>query len=155
MEHKHVTRCAQHLTPFMDPKTQKLVVRKCIALLKTKEFDTIAFRGLSGALIAPIVAMRMGKSLMAVRKGEQCHSHHQVEGNAATKRYVIIDDFISLGCTVHAILNEVLVFAPEAKCIGVVQAYYLAPDTDIDRNDYGTVFVTSIVKQWMEEKKQS
>lgn len=70
-------------------------------------FDSIAFRGASGALVAPAVAAKLGKHLLLVRKGEGSHSYHQVEGNVATEKYIIIDDIVASGETVEAIVNAI------------------------------------------------
>ena len=68
-------------------------------------FDSICFRGLSGALIAPKVAHVLGKPLLAVRKGEHCHSNYKVEGHAIGARAILIDDLIDSGKTVAEILK--------------------------------------------------
>jgi len=144
---------ANHLRPFMDMREAKCVVKKSIAILRAYDFDAIAFRGLSGALIAPIIAMQMGKSLLAVRKDEKTHSIHKVEGDISARRYIIVDDFIATGSTVRAILKHVKDFSG-AKCIGVLQAYYLAPDMDVHNATYEEHLVTEIVTSWEEEQKE-
>ncbi len=103
-------------------------VRTCVETLKDRKFDTIAFRGLSGLLIAPIVAHILKKEIIVVRKTpsgrrtlEECsHSIHKVEGHVAAKRYVILDDFISGGGTVRAIIEEINNFTPAATLWGGV-----------------------------------
>ena len=90
----------------------------CVETLKGRKFDTIAFRGLSGALIAPIVAHILSKEIIVVRKTQTEHSLHRVEGHVAAKRYVILDDFISGGTTVREIISRVNRFAPEATLWG-------------------------------------
>lgn len=50
---------------------------------------------MSGALIAPIVALRMNKPIIMVRKSsEKSHSSRIVEGYKAASKYVILDDLI-------------------------------------------------------------
>ena len=90
----------------------------CVETLKGRKFDTIAFRGLSGALIAPIVAHILSKEIIVVRKKQTDHSNHRVEGHLAAKRYVILDDFISGGETVREIILRVNKFAPSATLWG-------------------------------------
>lgn len=90
------------------------------------EFDAVAFRGLSGALIAPIIAWEMDKMVIAVRKRTceddyYCHSARRVEGDIGARTYVIIDDCISSGATVRAIIADIKAAAPGAKCVGVLQ----------------------------------
>lgn len=73
-----------------------------------KQFDAIAFRGLSGALIAPLVAVRMKKHFLAVRKpSEKNHSTMKVEGDFDAQRYIILDDFIDSGETIKEIITEI------------------------------------------------
>lgn len=130
--HKHSPRyrCADHLFPLINPKNCKRLVRLAVKVLKRYEFDTIAFRGLSGALIAPIIAMRMNKHLVAIRKGESCHSSHQLEGNVATERYVIVDDFISSGETVRKIVQEIYSRNHNAVCVGFLGTAALEGEDD-------------------------
>ena len=91
--------------------------------LKNYEFDTIAFRGMSGALPAIPLALRLKKEFIFVRKdfevGTGSHSYRQVEGHKTVERYVIIDDLICSGKTLKEIVKHIHTFAPKAKCIGV------------------------------------
>ena len=98
-------------------------VNKIAKLLKRYDFDGIAFRGMSGALVAPLLAFVCKKSLLMVRKPkteEMSHADYPVEGDANVKRYIIIDDFMSSGNTCRTIVKQVNVFAPTAICIGVL-----------------------------------
>jgi orotate phosphoribosyltransferase len=83
-------------------------------------FEAIAFRGMSGALIAPMVAEAMNKQLILVRKGESSHSDHEVEGYriALDTHYIILDDLISSGETVKVIVEKIHEHAPSLKCVG-------------------------------------
>lgn len=93
-----------------------------VEFLSQFEFDAIAFRGMSGALVAPIIARELGKTLICVRKpDEKCHSSRLVEGDSGARSYVIIDDFIDYGTTVRKIFTAVGEFAPQAKCLGTFQ----------------------------------
>lgn len=110
--------CALH-----PAKVQRLVPA-ATQLLSQYNFDAIAFCGMSGAVIAPILAFALNKSLIVVRKpkhssGEH-HSPYQVEGDRNTQRYLIVDDFRCSGMTVQYILTEVREFAPLSRCIGAM-----------------------------------
>jgi adenine/guanine phosphoribosyltransferase-like PRPP-binding protein len=73
------------------------------------EFDAVAFRGFSGALVAPNVAQRLRKDVIFVRKpGEMEHSHscRTVEG-VESRRYIIIDDFVGFGTTVEEMVADI------------------------------------------------
>lgn len=136
--------CANHLSCFLDPTDRKCVVKNSIAVLSKYDFDAIAFQGLSGALIAPIIAMQMDKTLIAVRKpNEECHSLYRVEGDVAARRYIIVDDFISSGNTVRAILNAVYYVNSSAKCLGVLCAMFLGIEYTKGAN-----LRTDIVEDW-------
>lgn len=105
-----------YLRPALDNKWRRAAIREACVVLKRHEFDSIAVRGTSGLLVGPAVADRLNKRLVVVRKGaEGHHSDRTVEtpnrdGDAyreTVSRYVIIDDFISEGETVRAIIKEV------------------------------------------------
>lgn len=72
-----------------------------------KKFDSIAFRGMSGSLVAPAVAAKLRKHLIMVRKNDQNHSGATVEGYGLSKAYIIIDDFVDSGATVATIIKEI------------------------------------------------
>jgi len=113
---------------YLDKVATVSNLRKTITIaaktLKKYKFDTIAFRGMSGALPAIPLALRLKKEFIFVRKdfevGTGSHSYRQVEGHKSVKRYVIIDDLICTGNTLKEIVKHIHKFAPEAKCIGVL-----------------------------------
>lgn len=130
MKHTLNLNCAPHLRPLLLPKQLRKVVREACATLKTLDFDAIAFCGLSGSLIAPILAMRLNKTLLAVRKDDEvCHSPRKVEGDFGAKRYIIVDDFIDSGDTARGIIEKLEDAVSEATCIGF---YAYAFDWDYD-----------------------
>jgi len=118
----HQIRCASHLTMMLTPDRAKYTVRQVIKMIKDRglEFDAIACRGVSGLLIAPIVAMRLNKSLIVVRKGEDTHSMYTVEGDHGARRYLILDDFIDQGDTVREIASEIYATNRLARCVGFI-----------------------------------
>jgi adenine/guanine phosphoribosyltransferase-like PRPP-binding protein len=108
----------------------KETLRIAAKTLRKYEFDAIAFTGMSGALLAPTLALRLEKNLLMVRKPGDSHSGMRVEGDKAALRYVIVDDFMASGRTVRTILKEVADFAWNAQCIGVCEA--VSYDKEID-----------------------
>jgi adenine/guanine phosphoribosyltransferase-like PRPP-binding protein len=85
------------------------------------KFDTIVFRGMSGALLVPSIAEKVGKEMLMVRKADGNHSMYGIEGNVALKSYVIIDDLIASGNTLNSIIDGVgeglhAIEAEKAKC---------------------------------------
>lgn len=91
--------------------------------LKDVDFEAIAYRGNSGALVAPAVAARMGKRLIMSRKpGENSHSSSHIEGPKWALRYVIVDDFVSTGRTINTIVDDVAGgLNVGSVCVGLVE----------------------------------
>lgn len=101
---------SRYLHQCLSPRQLRRTVREVVTALRPHkhEFDAIAFRGLSGSLVAPSVALRLHKPLIAVRKPpeqqQQSHSEYMVEGAVQTQCYVIVDDIICTGQTVESIV---------------------------------------------------
>lgn len=112
---------AEHIRQFIHTDQLRERVDIAVQVLRDYDFDTIAFRGISGALIAPPVALRMNKQMIVVRKPEDStHSLLKVEGNKAARKYVILDDFSCSGATRRAIVEAVTTFAPDACFLGLL-----------------------------------
>lgn len=122
MKPKQDIRCAAHLTTMLTPRRAKYTARQVVKMIKERglKFDAIACRGISGLLIAPIVAMRLNKTLIVIRKGEKTHSKYTVEGDHGAKNYLILDDFIDKGDTVKAITHCIFKANPSARCTGFI-----------------------------------
>lgn len=72
-------------------------------------FDSIVVRGVSGLIVGSPVALALGKPVVIVRKpGVSSHAHTLVS-NAwhVGGRYVIVDDFVSMGNTMRAIQDAI------------------------------------------------
>jgi adenine/guanine phosphoribosyltransferase-like PRPP-binding protein len=108
--------CADWLSSALNMDTRKLVIAQAIKMLWAYRgnFDFIAIRGVSGALIGIPVADAFDKPICVVRKPESCHSGFCTEGYTSGK-YVIIDDLISSGETIDRI-KEAL---PQSELIGI------------------------------------
>jgi len=118
-----MTILTSYLDRALDPERREVVIYRATQILRHVQFDTIAFMGLSGALIAPIVAYKMEKGVLAVRKDLGGHSPLLVEGNIGSQKYVIIDDFTSTGETVYLIRKRIHAVAPEAECVGIYEYF--------------------------------
>jgi adenine/guanine phosphoribosyltransferase-like PRPP-binding protein len=111
-------------------KTVGKAIETADILLQKYQFDTIAFTGMSGAAMAYILAYKLGLQLLCVRKktdGSHFHRSYQFrdtglvcEGNLGSKRYLIVDDFISTGNTIKYIVESVYTEAPFAKCVAML-----------------------------------
>lgn len=132
---------AAYVTRFICTSSLKEHARLAASCMRTisAPYDTIAFSGMSGAMIGPILAMRLGKEMVLVRKPkDDTHSSHKVEGYPDVTNYIIVDDFTCTGDTAERIQREMYKFAPNAKCLGVVpvqELYEHSFDMDVyERN---------------------
>lgn len=117
------------------------IVEFTVAALRQIDFDIIAYRGESGALVAPAVAYILKKKLVCVRKNPRTsHSSHDVEGWQGEAKYVIIDDLVNTCHTVREILEQIRKTDDRMKCVGL----YLYRDD-------GTTFASSSAKSELEK----
>jgi orotate phosphoribosyltransferase len=112
---------SDYLKHLVDVARLPETVTKLVKLIKDSEveFDAIAFRGMSGALIAPIIAMKLKKNMLMVRKDDGNHFGSNLEGVESSERYIIIDDLICSGNTLRIIREEVTKRIATAQCVGV------------------------------------
>lgn len=110
---------SRYIAGGLEPGKERRITVLAQALRPLK-FDAIAFQGVSGALVAPVIGFILRKPLIAVRKGEKSHTTRKVEfGIATPKTYVIVDDFISTGETIKQIVLNIAAYYPESKCVGI------------------------------------
>lgn len=124
--HKKIDTCS-HFSTVLDSEKQRRVVERCIKELQSVEFDTLAFIGLSGAVIAPILAYVLGKELLMIRKNggnDGSNSCYWIEGNLGAERVVIVDDIISTGYTMsqamHALRAIQKRHSPSIQVVGLL-----------------------------------
>lgn len=105
-----------HLLNVLDPEQIPTTVRNVLRTIRQSkiEFDSIAFSGMSGALIAPIIALRLKKGMLVVRK-ESDESHGQPVEGCHGDSYIILDDFVGMGSTVGHISEQL----SEMRCVGL------------------------------------
>lgn len=153
MSREVTTRASTYLHPFL--KDPRFLVRCAKALARGYKArrdagdvpvpaEAVAFTGVSGSLLGPLVGAFLDLPLIVVRKAvkplrERSHSEHEIEG-ALASRYLIVDDLTSSGATlrrVRAKANEWLRHHgpdPAADCVGAIvlnTAYqWSAPQTD-------------------------
>lgn len=104
---------SSYLSSAISGKNLAIALQKSIEMLTEfglDRFDSIAFRGMSGALLAPALCAALGKDVIIVRKDDGSHSSHKVEGNSLCDRYIIVDDFISSGQTVNITMDMIKEF---------------------------------------------
>lgn len=112
--------CCSHLENLFESDKRKEIVEKCIKKLTPyiKFFDAIAISGYSMALVAPVIADRLGKNIIIVRKQEEIrHSQFLVEG-PHNSRYIIIDDLVGSGATITRMYEGIKFNLKNCRLIG-------------------------------------
>jgi adenine/guanine phosphoribosyltransferase-like PRPP-binding protein len=127
--------------------TRKELLDKFVALIENSgvSFDTIAFSGVSGALIAPLIADRLGKHLTVIRKRpeqERAHSSRPCEGWCDPQaKYIIVDDFLDTGATVRRIWRA-MCDRNAGHCVGIF--LYAGCNACEFFEEHRTEFVTTV-----------
>lgn len=115
-------------------KLRKITDRTIKAIknnIGANRFKSIAFTGVSGALVAPIIAVNLKKHLIVVRKTPiSSHSSRLVEGQNKGS-FVIVDDFMCSGETITYMLSEINKFMISGRCLCI----YLYNDKNINFPD--------------------
>lgn len=92
---------------FFDGGLEKILAEAEARLRpRAADYDVIAFMGVSGALVAPPLALRLGKPMAVVRKrAEESHSLRDAEGAVPGElgRVLVVDDFVRTGETVRRV----------------------------------------------------
>lgn len=71
---------------------------------RRRDFDTIVGTGLSGSLVVPALARKLGKHWAVVRKpGVSSHSGERVCEGTLGERWLFVDDFVSSGATLERV----------------------------------------------------
>ena len=128
--------CSDYLMEAFKGKERREMVARAKKILKNLDFDAIAFRGFSGAIMAPAIADSLKKEIILIRKpsdrqNQNSHADQMVEGYMGEFNYIIVDDFVSSGHTVDQIIEGMQRFSPEAKCVGIY--LYRRPDEMSDK----------------------
>ena len=104
---------------LLDSWTRDAIVRRVVddlrKRMKEHPFDAIAFIGISGAVLAPIVAYELGVGLIAVqKKGTRACSRRHWHGPMDV-RYIILDDDVNTGATLRWVLRAI---GDASTCVG-------------------------------------
>lgn len=150
-----------YLHAALDPIKLPKLIKLCVSIVSKLKPDTIVVRGLSGTLVGLPLALRLKVHFAFVRKGnDTSHSLSGIEGPRELGRFVIIDDFVSSGGTLGAIMkavedhddevgsNRLVAPLPRSTVVGVV-LYNETFDKDQLRrkidNELGTSVPVSII----------
>lgn len=106
--------------------------------------DLVAVRGLSGTLVATAMSTLFSTPIAVVRKpGENSHGRevevveYNDEGNLRYNNYIIVDDLISSGKTIQAIVDALksqIPYALHGKCVAI--ALYLQGEEGIELSSW-------------------
>lgn len=98
-----------YLWEFFDHATRMKLLNTARRVLREVEFDAVAFTGVSGALLGPMIADALDKELIVVRKMDREYSHSalRVEGALHVGSYIIADDFVATGQTLYRVYNAI------------------------------------------------
>lgn len=128
-----------YLNQALGLKERKQTVKKLCECIKKSgiKFDSIAFTGMSGALIAPLVAYKLKKNLVMVRKpSDENHSNMTVEAENVGNRYIIIDDLIFSGKTIINLVKTMDKNPQFDIMVPVAVFTYRTPEDDRNRDSY-------------------
>lgn len=158
---------SSYLSDVFDPSKLTTVVNRTVQQVTNIRhklpFEAMAFTGMSGASVAFPVSYLTGIPLLAVRKDSDGSHHASYEGllEGATKAntYVIFDDQISTGDTVHRIVNKITEKNPGARCVGIIlwQSSYREGLFTLGNGESVPVYSLggSLGEQWMPAPIQS
>ena len=119
----HTIRAGESFRAIAAPKDFRAVVK--ITKQKIRElklnYSAIAFRGVSGAMLAGPLCAALGKYPLLVRKpGDGSHSPYKLEGPIGAFGYIIVDDLAYTGDTVLKIVAGINADNSAARCVGIV-----------------------------------
>lgn len=98
VRHNYFSRYA-----IMDPQGTVTMARK---RLKGVDFDTFVVTGDSGLAVGVLLAWKMGKSLVVIRKpGAQCHDWENFYGEIGS-RWLFLDDLVETGDTRTRVIKD-------------------------------------------------
>jgi adenine/guanine phosphoribosyltransferase-like PRPP-binding protein len=98
---------------------------------------------MSGAAMAFVLAYELEIPLLCVRKTtDDSHFHDMnrgkiLEGNVDTKKYLIVDDFISSGKTVNYIMDSIRQDGSHAECVAMLMYAASGSNTTYQRQGEG------------------
>ena len=131
--------CTSWIQQSLSFKSRARIVREAVKRLRplSDQFTHVALSGYSGSIIGSIVAQKMKKDVVIVRKDvdhEVRASSYGFEHDSTIDGYVFIDDFISTGSTLKRVTGAL---GPD-KLIAIYTYYFkLTTHRITDKNDIG------------------
>lgn len=93
----------------------KIIVEKSIEILSAIDFDTIVCTGVSGVVIAPILAYKLHKNLFIIRKGENTNASDNSSAGVLGESWLFVDELIDSGKTYNRVRNEIISICEKNK----------------------------------------
>jgi len=115
---------ASYIHTLFVPSELKRVVRivgkKINEDKKILNINSIAFRGMSGAVFCGALSVYTGLPIIIVRKNDESHSANKVElPNSGLLRYAFVDDFISVGTTLKECVKAISKESPLSELVKI------------------------------------
>lgn len=127
--------------------------------LRGIKFDTIVATGVSGMIVAPVLAYSLRKNLLVVRKqNDGSHSGSLLEGFYG-KRLLLVDDFMDSGKTVDRVFKQLFFGLSDVKLVGAYMYRALPVDlpNKVDPHKYGRFYPVEFFngKDFLQESAQA
>lgn len=127
--YNHASIRASYVGSLLHPETFIKTIDALVAaaqiIQQHRPFQAIAFTGMSGAMIGPALAARLGVGMLLVRKKhDRSHSDYQVEGTIEAQSFLIVDDLVSSGRTIDRMLLSIEKWGynyNRMNCVGVLE----------------------------------
>jgi len=97
-------------------ESTEVLLRNAKRILVDVDFDTIVCTGASGMVFAPLLAHRMKKNLLIVRKDDDVNNHSGARNRfvgTMGERWLFVDDFIDTGATLDRVMGQIRKCADE------------------------------------------
>lgn len=136
--------CCWQMRACCDTGTRNRAIRRAVSALRHEDFDSILVSGTSGLVFGGILAHRLRKNLVVVRKRDDItHSIYDVESGTPTpRRAVFVDDVVESGTTLAHVLAKAREWLPALQ----VPYIYLYLSAEPDLADMGATARAEIPK---------
>jgi len=98
----------------------QMIVDDAVKELRNIQFEAMVCTGVSGLLVAPLLAYKMGKTLAIVRKEKDTDNHADTRiesGMEVGDRWIFVDDLIASGATIIRV-KELMAYAGWPPMVG-------------------------------------
>jgi len=89
--------------------SMEMVVEDAVKELAGIGFEAFVCTGVSGLLVAPLLAYKMGKNLAIIRKPQDKDNHAETRVESGMRngdRWIFVDDLVASGATIIRVQHE-------------------------------------------------